>query len=179
VYYVYENQHALPRLWMVSNLVELDDAQAIDTVRYSQFPDGRPFDPLGTAIVAPGSGARSYPAGAAEAHLTSVDDTRMTADVTTAAGGYLVLSEAHYPGWRATIDGKAADLQRADVMFQGVSVPPGRHTVVFELASTTLRAGIAISALAAAAVLFLLLVPATPAARGSTGASRAVETTRA
>ena len=76
------------------------------------------------------------------AHLMSVEDTRMTVDISTANGGYVVLSEAHCQGWRARIDGAraAAPLQRVDVMFQGARLPPGRHTVVFELASTTLRA---------------------------------------
>jgi len=175
-YQVYENQHALPRVWMVSNVVELDDEQAINTVRYSQFPDGRAFDPRTTAIVAPGAGRRSYPDAAGDVHLTSIEDTRMTVDVMTAEGGYLVLSEADYPGWRATIDGQAAGVQRADVMFQGVAVPPGRHTIVFELASTTLRAGIAVSVIAAALVFLLMLAPATPGARGNTAASRPART---
>jgi membrane protein YfhO len=175
-YRVYENQRALPRAWMVSSVVEQDDEQAINTIRYSQFPDGRPFDPRSTAIVPPGSGARSYPEGAEEPRLTSLEDTRLTIDVTSDGGGYLVLSEAHYPGWRAAIDGRPADVQRVDVMFQGVAVPPGHHTVAFALASTTLRAGIAISVLAAGVVLFLLVVPASAAARGSTAAFRSLRT---
>ena len=175
-YRVYENQHAMPRVWMASRTVELDDEQAIDTIRYSQFPDGRAFDPHTMAIVAPGSGARSYPDTAGESHLTSVEDTRMTVDVTSPEGGYLVLSEAHYPGWRATIDGEPAGVQRANVMFQGVVVPAGHHTIVFELASATLRAGIAISVTAAAVVLFLMFAPARTAAHGSTAASRPFRT---
>ncbi len=79
----------------------------------------------------------------------------MTADVSTERGGYLVLSEAQYPGWRARIDGAIVPVQRVDVMFQGVAVPAGRHSVVFEFASTTLRAGFAISTLALAFALFL------------------------
>jgi hypothetical protein len=161
---------------MVSHVVELDDEQAINTIRYSQFPDGRAFDPRTTAIVAPGGGAHAYPDTAGDAHLSSIEDTRMTVDVATAEGGYLVLSEADYPGWRATIDGQPAGVQRADVMFQGVAVPPGRHTIVFDLASPTLRAGIAISVIAAALVFLLMLAPATPGARGSTAASRPVGT---
>ena len=152
---MYENRHALPRVWVVPGVAELPEQQAIDTIRYSQFPDGRPFDPTRLALIDPGAGAKSFAPGAADAQVTSIEDTRMTVDVSTANGGYLVLSEAEYPGWRARVDGDLAPVQRADVMFQGVAVPAGRHTVVFELASTTLRAGIAISALAAAIALWL------------------------
>jgi uncharacterized membrane protein YfhO len=79
----------------------------------------------------------------------------MTVDVSTDNGGYLVLSEAAYPGWRARIDGRIVPVQRVDVMFQGVAVLAGRHTVVFELASRTLLAGMVISALAVAFALVL------------------------
>ena len=93
----------------------------------------------------------------------------MAVDVSTANGGFLVLSEAQYPGWRARIDGRIVPVQRVDVMFQGVAVPAGRHAVVFELASTTLRAGIAISTLAVAFALFLC-VPHVPLKADTTAA---------
>jgi hypothetical protein len=147
-YHVYENLHALPRLWVATSAIELPEAEAINSIRYSQLPDGRVFDPRTTVLVEPGSGARSYPTGSSDARLVSIEDTRMTAEVSTAGGGYLVLSEAQYPGWRATIDGSAAPVERVDVMFQGVAIPAGRHSVTFELVSTTLRAGMMLSVIA-------------------------------
>lgn len=42
------------------------------------------------------------------------------------------------------------------MMFQGVTVPPGQHTVVFELVSSTLRIGITISIWQWLCVLFML-----------------------
>jgi hypothetical protein len=154
-YQVYENLRAMPRVWVATAAEELSDDRAIDTIRYAQFPDGRPFDPLRSALIEPGVGAQSFTPGAWSAHLVSVEDTRMTVDVSTDNGGYLVLSEAQYPGWRARIDGGIVPVHRVDVMFQGVAVPAGRHTVVFEFASRTLRAGIAISTLAVAFFVFL------------------------
>jgi hypothetical protein len=154
-YVVYENLHALPRVWVATTTAELPDDRAIETVRYAQFPDGRPFDPIRVALTEPGAGASAFTPGPTDARLILVEDTQMTVDVSTANGGFLVLSEAQYPGWRARIDGRVVPVQRADVMFQGVAVPAGRHTVVFEFVSTTLRAGIAISTLAVAFALFL------------------------
>ena len=59
---------------------------------------------------------------------------RIEIDVDSVQSGMLVLHETYYPGWVAEIDGRAARILRADVLFRGVEVPPGRHTVVFRFA---------------------------------------------
>jgi uncharacterized membrane protein YfhO len=46
-------------------------------------------------------------------------------------GGVLVLHAPYYPGWIATVDGKRMPILRADVLFRGVEVLPGRHLVRF------------------------------------------------
>ncbi|MDF9833999.1 hypothetical protein M2103_002234 [Ereboglobus sp. PH5-5] len=43
----------------------------------------------------------------------------------------LVVSDAWYPGWSATIDGKETPIHRVNYMFRGVFVPPGAHEVTF------------------------------------------------
>ena len=48
--------------------------------------------------------------------------------------GLLVLSDAYYPGWRATVDGEAAPIYPTNVLFRGVPIPAGEHTVVFTYA---------------------------------------------
>src|SRR5262249_6425432 len=45
--------------------------------------------------------------------------------------GYLVWSEAFYPGWSAQIDSRPSQIIRTNHAFQGVVVPPGSHVVTF------------------------------------------------
>jgi hypothetical protein len=52
-----------------------------------------------------------------------------TAEVVTPCTGYLVFAETHYPGWKATVDGRPARIIRADVAFSSVAVSAGRHFV--------------------------------------------------
>jgi hypothetical protein len=76
------------------------------------------------------------------------DPNSVSVDVRAPAGGWLVLSDAWYPGWRATLDGLATRLYRADYLFRSVWVPPGNHTVTFEYRPVSFWAGAALSLMA-------------------------------
>ena len=143
---VYENLRAMPRAWVASRVVPLDERDMLAAVRHAQLPDGTRFDPRRLALVDAGAApAATFPTETSSATVTDIADGRIAVDVEADGGGFLVLSESWYPAWRARIDGRVAPVLRADVSLQGVTVPPGRHRVVFELASTTLRAGTALS----------------------------------
>jgi hypothetical protein len=60
---------------------------------------------------------------------------------------FLILSQVWYPGWRATLDGKAAPLYRTNHALLGLAVPPGRHSLKLEMTSPALEAGLALCAL--------------------------------
>ncbi len=47
------------------------------------------------------------------------------------AGGFLRVSGDWDDGWTATVDGHKAPVLRADAIFRGVVVGPGRHRVEF------------------------------------------------
>jgi hypothetical protein len=153
---IYENLRALPRAWVVTETIEATDDQAVHAIRYSQLPGGAPFDPMRQALVPPGTGRVAFPAGASSARVVALSDGAVSFDVSTSAGGYLVSSEMFYPGWRARVDGRPADLHRTNLALQGVRVPAGRHRVELELASASLAAGRAISSLAVGVALWLL-----------------------
>jgi hypothetical protein len=64
------------------------------------------------------------------------------------AGGRFTLHEQFLPGWRATVDGKPAGIERWMGAFQSVTVPPGEHIVQFQFQSTGLQLGKWISLIA-------------------------------
>lgn len=53
----------------------------------------------------------------------------LSVDVDSDAGGWLVDNDLDFPGWTAEIDGERAHINRANMMFRCVCVPPGRHKV--------------------------------------------------
>ena len=156
-YTVLENLRARPRAWFVSEVVSLNDRDALESIHHSQLPDGRPFNAARLAITSPGGGEiAATTTGASDARLLTIADGRVSIDATSESGGFVVLSDSWYPGWQARIDGRPAALRRTNVSMMGVAVPAGRHRVDFLLSSATQRAGIAISAITAMAVLLLL-----------------------
>jgi uncharacterized membrane protein YfhO len=50
-------------------------------------------------------------------------------DVESDGPGYLVVTEAHDRGWRATVDGRPAPIAAANLLFRCVALPAGRHQV--------------------------------------------------
>src|SRR5262249_36024370 len=59
---------------------------------------------------------------------------RVEVDVQLARAGFLVLTDTHYPGWRAEVAGAAARILRADYLFRAVALGSGEHRVVFRYA---------------------------------------------
>ena len=86
-------------------------------------------------------------------------------EVTTAptAPGMLVLADACFPGWTATVDGRPAPILCANVLTRAVEVPPGEHIVRFEYEAPGFLAGAAATA-GALALCALLLVRSRPSA---------------
>ena len=84
---------------------------------------------------APGEGTRSLPANnqnaPGSARLTSDRPQRVAIAVEAAADAWLVLADAWFPGWTATLDGVSTPVLRANYLVRAVAVPAGRHEVVF------------------------------------------------
>jgi hypothetical protein len=69
-----------------------------------------------------------------QARIVSWRPDRVVIETESAAGGPMVLHDSFYPGWFAEIDGKPVPITRAEELFRGVEVPPGRHRVLFYFA---------------------------------------------
>lgn len=54
---------------------------------------------------------------------------RIELEVTASAPGYVVVTQAWDPGWRASVDGNLAELLNANLLFCGVRIPAGPHRV--------------------------------------------------
>jgi len=138
----------LPRAFLVPRVVGLEEASAL-------IAAGR-FDPLALASAAPLEPlANPYTQGAVES-LELDGNNRVRVRARLDGDGFLVLTEQHFPGWRATVNGSEQAIAYADGIFRGLYLGAGEHEIVFEYAPRSLRIGLALAAVAALALLVLV-----------------------
>jgi hypothetical protein len=145
---VYENLRAMPRAWLVPEVVNLSPDSVLRAIKTSRLPDGRAFDGKRTAlteeaVTMSGLGADEQ----AAAHVTLLRDTEMEVRTSSRTASFLVTSDVYYPGWHASVDGKKVKLYQADYVLRGVEVPAGQHLVRFEYFPRQLFIGAGVSGL--------------------------------
>lgn len=146
---IFENEDALPRAWIVHSARQMHPLFALDRL------DSGAVDPRETALLAENSPPLAEPEAPSEdrARVTGYSANSMELRAATGARGLLVLSEVYYPGWKAYVDGERVPVHRANHLLRAIPVPAGEHTVELRYEPWTLRAGLAISTVAAAGVL--------------------------
>ncbi|MBL8589516.1 MAG: hypothetical protein JNK46_13365 [Methylobacteriaceae bacterium] len=132
--HVYRLGAAAPRVALVGRVRPVDGAAALERGVVPEFDRAREAlveaaDHAGLSPALRAGVGGEGPAGTA--FIAAYANDRVAVDVDSAAGGLLVLHDLHYPGWIARVDGVERPLARADLLFRGVEVGPGRHRVEF------------------------------------------------
>jgi hypothetical protein len=146
---VYRNTHAMPRAWFVDRVEPLERSRHLDRLLDAGF------DPRTTAVV---EGLAA--AGAGDARVLEIERTRgdvRTIRVEAPAGGVLVVSERARSGWTAVVDGRPAPLAVANAVLMAVPVPRGSREIVLRYVQPAVRRSAALSGVAIACALLVLV----------------------
>ena len=109
---------------------------------------GLPFDPADDS---------NEPAAVGRVEITSFEPERVTLETDAQEPSLLVLAEAWYPGWSATVDGASAPCIPANAWMRAVAVPAGRHQVELRFRSRWLLPGALVFLLASGGLGVLVL----------------------
>lgn len=151
---LYQNLLGMPRAWTVQRVVTLPPESILLALQTSVMPDGTGFDPREVALVEEHVDLPVPPAmNDAQVSIVSDRNTEVILQARTAAEAFLVLSDTYYPGWRVAVDGRPAQLYRANYLLRGVVVPRGAHTIRFSFVPVTFYVGLGVSGLALLALL--------------------------
>lgn len=140
---IYENLDVLPRAFFNSNPA---------------------LNPLPPPKIGSGEGAR----GRGESLILSYTPEQVLIQVEADRPGYLILTDAFYPGWRATVDGQPVKILRAGPYFRAVPVEAGQHWVEFIYRPLSFRLGVALSLVALLLTAALSLFKPTPSEPAAT-----------
>jgi Bacterial membrane protein YfhO len=123
---VYTNDRTLPRVFVVSGQRKVGGEDAAFAAVTSPSFDAR------REVVREGMRASTPTRGpSGRARLLSYEPNRVVVAASASRPSTVVLSDIWFPGWKATVDGKSAEVERVDYLLRGVRVGPGAHRVVF------------------------------------------------
>jgi hypothetical protein len=98
----------------------------------------------------------------------SRETERVRIEAESAGPALLVVQDAFWPGWRATIDGRPVELLAADAVIRAVRWPEGRHLLEMTYDPPEIRLGLAVSGVGAGLLVLLAALalrrPVAPAA---------------
>ncbi len=147
------NPDALGNAWYVTNILQAknpnEECAALGKVDLSN-----------TIVV--GDDFKEYVSGFKPAaqgstiKLTSYLPDALTFQSQSSADGTVVFSEIYYPyGWKAYIDGKPAEIFRANYLLRAMNIPAGQHDIRMEFRPDSVRKGNTIAS------VFILIMYAT------------------
>lgn len=150
---IYENLDALPRAFLVSRAIWMPNEEA--AVSHMQSAS---FDPAGEVVLL---GERSVETGEAKplsgkVTVTSYRPEAIELIVEADKDGWLVLSDAYYPGWNATVNGQPLPIERANILFRAMPIQAGSSKICLEFRPQSFRAGLLTSELSVLLYLVIL-----------------------
>lgn len=121
---VYRNAAAFPRAWAVHKLIQAHDADEANRVMMEHVPE------MHNQAVMLGKLPELNPCQDRDwVDLLEHGADRLLIRAIMSCPGMVVLSDTYFPGWRARVDGKAAQIYEVNAAVRGVLVPAGMHTV--------------------------------------------------
>jgi hypothetical protein len=160
---IYRNLDVLPRAYLAGEMAAVDDLEAALALLRNH---------AGVVTVVEGSLDGAQPAGPNDrAEIVEYSPERVRIRTQSAAPALLVLSDSHYPGWSATVDGQPAALKVVNGLFRGVVMPAGAHEIVFHFEPTSWRQGLWLAALGGLLLLAAVIGAASTARSKSSRSS--------
>ncbi len=141
----------------VENVPGLERVQETASAKLFRNPDAWPRAYVVAETRVEGKGDRLQVTGEgkpASAQVTLYEADRVDVRAEMPEKGWLILSDAFYPGWRVWVDGKERVTQQVEGAFRAVRLETGAHEVVWKYDPVSLWIGVVVSFLA---LLYLLV----------------------
>lgn len=154
---IYENPNVLPRAFVSRRFEALGSYGKVqERLKVSGLEDLKRLVFLEEGLREYVNQAKIVNTGIQAAEIKSYLPSEVVIEVNVSQPGILVLSDLFYPGWQAAVNGEPAKIYRADNLFRGVQLKPGRNQVTFSYLPDKFSAGLILVGLA---LIVLILWP--------------------
>jgi hypothetical protein len=140
---VFRNPSAMPRAWTVHSARQVPKPEIANDPRHEAL-FLRPPPQLETC------------AGEDRLAWVSRKPSASALTVETGCRALVVIADTYFPGWKATVDGKPAEILEVDGALRGIVVEKGSHRISMRYRPTSVIAGAVITGLGFAITLMLL-----------------------
>jgi hypothetical protein len=148
-----------PPAWVAPVIVKAPDDVTLATLFDPRLDDVRRAAIFDTSVAVTAAAVRQLPpVSPVKATVTRWEPGHISVKLSepAPAGSALVVSENYYPGWQATVNGKAATVGRADYVLTGVALPTGGTDVELTFVSQAYETGKLLTLLAMGLALVLV-----------------------
>ncbi|MBY0358792.1 MAG: YfhO family protein [Candidatus Obscuribacterales bacterium] len=152
---IYQNMRARPQAYLAAKIFTvISEEEALKLIDSPEFRADQDIVLIGAKakIEEPIPGLRDDDY---EIFVNRPSSTSVVIEADVPAATMLVLTDTFYPGWKCTIDGNSAAIERVNYMFRGVKVSPGKHKIVFSYEPDSFRLGLLLATLAAIGLIAL------------------------
>jgi hypothetical protein len=148
---IYQNLEVLPRAFIVHRARSVaSEEEALDLMSSPTFVPANEVLLVQTEVEETALGT-----GESNVRIVSYDPEQVKIEASLESPGYLVLTDTHYPGWQAEVNGEPVPIERANLYFRAVHLPPGEHQIAFTYAPSSARVGLGVGF--AAWVIWILI----------------------
>jgi len=147
---IYENTQSTPRSYIATNIVPYTTSTDFaDKFFSSKTSSSSAFLPANLETIQSSGGI---------AHIRMYEPERIRIQTNSTSSGLLVLTDTYYPGWKATVNDKPAEILKTNWTMRGVIIPKGIHTVSMTYSPKSVSYGILLSIISMGATIVSLLL---------------------
>jgi len=154
---IYENRNFLPRTFFVRSAVFKKKEEVLNYLTADSFDPEEKIVLEGEPEEHPKEQSRPCAQergknGSAE--IVHYEPGEVVVRVVAPEAGWVVLSDTYFPGWKAYVDGRKAEIFRANYIFRAVAVNSGSHAIEFIYKPISYKIGEIVTIISLLSVLF-------------------------
>ena len=140
-YYIYENMRSLPRVMLIPSIVRMEEGKILPAMKSETEDDFLKHAYVDTASPAMTlrNGGENRVVKAREDEFVSnlghvkvarYEDEYVAIDCDINEESFFMITDTFFPGWKAYVGPRAVPIVRADYIYRGLKLSPGRYTLV-------------------------------------------------